>query len=158
MSQTSKKLASVLATSVPVTDTSGKEVVKMPCIYYSVWFRENQEQIKALLNSGSKVNAMSPAFVQKLGLYIRKTNVGAQKIDSSAHEIFEMVIDNFQVEDKVGRPRLFQEIFLVADTKFEVILGMFFLKINKAYMAFGKKSLMWKFYTTNKALPTTEQV
>ena len=35
---------------------------------------------------------------------------------------------------------------------------MFFLKINNANMLFGKKILMWKFYTTNKALPTTKQV
>ena len=71
---------------------------------------------------------MSPAFARKLGLYIRKTNVGAQNIDNSTLETSEMVIADFQVEDKGGRSRFFQEIFLVADTKFEVILGMLFWK------------------------------
>ena len=84
-----------------------------------------------------------------LGLKARKTNVGAQKIDGSALETFEIVIADFQVEDKVGRPKFFQDIFLVADIKFEVILGMPFLKISNADMAFGKRTLMWKSYTTN---------
>ena len=48
----------------------------------------------------------------------------AALIDGSALETFGMVIADFQVEDKVGRPRFFQETFLVADTKFAVILGM----------------------------------
>ena len=33
-----------------------------------------------------------------------------------------MVIVDFQIEDKGGKLRFFQEIFLVTDTKFEVIL------------------------------------
>ena len=52
-----------------------------------------------------------------------------------------MVIADFQVENKASRPRFFQEIFLVADTKFEVILGMFFLKISNADVSFGEKIL-----------------
>ena len=70
MSQTSKKLVLVSTISVPVTDTSGKKVARMLCIYYLVRFWERQEQVKALFNVGSKVNVMSPAFVRKLGLHI----------------------------------------------------------------------------------------
>ena len=44
----------------------------------------------------------------------------------------------------------------MADTKFEVILGMLFLKISNADVAFGEGILTWKLYTTNKALPTTK--
>ena len=75
---------------------------------------------------------MSPAYAKRLGLKTWKTNVGAQKIDGSALETFGMVIADFRVEDKSGRPRFFQETFLVADTKFEVVLGMPFLKISNA--------------------------
>ena len=46
----------------------------------------------------------------------------------------------------------------MADTKFEVILGMPFLKISNADVSFSKKTLTWRIYTTNKSLPTTEQV
>ena len=35
---------------------------------------------------------------------------------------------------------------------------MFFLKISNADMLFGKKILIWKFYTINQALSTTKQV
>ena len=46
----------------------------------------------------------------------------------------------------------------MADTQFEIVLGMFFLKISNANMSFDKETLMWKFYITNKALLTTKQV
>ena len=84
---------------------------------------------------------MSPAYVKKLGLHIWKTNVGAQKIDGSALKTFKMVIANFQMEDKGGRPRFFQETFIVADIKFELVLGMLSLKISNADMAFSKGKL-----------------
>ena len=101
---------------------------------------------------------MNPDYARKLELKIRRTNIGAQKIDGSALKIFGMIIADFQVEDKASRPRFFQKTFLVADTKFEVILGMLFLKISNADVSFGEETLTWRTYTTNEALPTTEQV
>ena len=85
---------------------------------------------------------MNPDYTWKLRLKIRKTNIGAQKINSSALKIFGMVIANFQVEDKTNKPRFFQKNFLVADTKFEVILGILFLKISNTDMSFGEKILI----------------
>ena len=84
----------VLAISVPVTD-GGEKVVKVPSIYYSIQFQKGQEQEKALLDSNSKVNGINPAFARKLSLNIRKTNVGAQKIDGSTLKPFGMVIADF---------------------------------------------------------------
>ena len=130
---------SVLATSVPVTDGGEEVVVRVPCIYYPVRFQE--EQVRALLNSGSKVNAMSLSYAKRLGLKTRKTNIGAQKIDGSALETFGIVIADFQVEDKGGRPRFFQETFLLANTKFKVVLGMPFLEISNADVVFGEGTL-----------------
>ena len=158
----SKKLVLVLAIFVPVTD-GGEKIVKVSCIHNLVWFQESQrqkgqEQIKALLDSGSKVNAMSCAFARKLGLHIWKTNVGAQKINGFTLETFEIVIADFWIEDKGSRLKFFQKTFLVTDAKFEVILKMPFLKISNADVAFGKKILTWKSYTTHKALPTTKQI
>ena len=101
---------------MPVTNGGEKVVVRVPCINYPVWFQEDQEQVKALLNGGSKVNAMNSAFARKLGIHIRKTNVGAQKINGSTLKTFRMVIADFQVENKGGRLRFFQETFLVANT------------------------------------------
>ena len=69
-----------------------------------------------------------------------------------------MVIANFQIENKVNKPRFFQKIFLVANTKFEIILRIFFLKLNNTNMSFSEKTLMGKIYITNKNLLTIEQV
>ena len=84
---------------------------------------------------------MNPNFAQKLGLKVWKTSIGAQKIDNFALETFEMIIADFQVENKANKPRFFQKTFLVANTKFEVILRMLFLKFSNADMLFGKKTL-----------------
>ena len=111
-----------------------------------------------MLDSGSKVNAMNLAYAKRLGFKTWKTNVRAQKIDGSTLKTFGIVIADFQVEDKGGRPRFFQEIFLVADTKFEVVLAMPFLKISNANIAFGEETLTWKSYTTKEALSTTKRV
>ena len=39
-----------------------------------------------------------------------------------------------------------------------MILRKFFLKLSNANESFGKETLTWKSYTTNKALPTTKRV
>ena len=78
---------------MPVTGSDEEIVVRVPCIYYPVQFQE--EQVRALLDSGSKINAMNPDDTRKLGLKIRRTNIVAQKIDGSALEIFGIVIADF---------------------------------------------------------------
>ena len=123
---------------MPVT-CNDKEVVRVLCIYYPVQFQE--EQVKALLDSSSKVNAMNLNYAWKLGLKIRRTNVGAQKIDGSALKTFGIVIADFQIENMASKPRFFEKTFLVADTKFEVILWIPFLKISNANVLFGKRTL-----------------
>ena len=66
------------------------------------------------------------------------------------------MITNFQVENKVGIPRLFQNFFLIANTKFEVILKIFFLKLSNTNMLFGREMVMLRTYTTKKTLTTTK--
>ena len=128
----------------------------MPYIHYPIRFQE--EQIKSLLNSGSKINTTNLDFAWKLSLKVWKTNVRAQKINGFVLETFKMVITNFQIEDTINRPRFFQKIFLVANTKFKVILKMFFLKLSNANVLFSKKTLTWRIYTINKALSIIKQI
>ena len=52
-----------------------------------------------------------------------------------------MMIADFQMENKGGRLKFFQETFLVANTKFEVILEMLFFKLSNANVSFGEKTL-----------------
>ncbi len=92
-----KKLVTVTATSTSMTDKKTEELELVPCIWYPVTFKD---QIEALLDSGSKVNAMSQAFAQQLGLKICKTNVGAQKIDGTTLETYGMVVSTFSVLNK----------------------------------------------------------
>ena len=136
MPGTSKKLVLVLATFALVTEASRKDEVileRVPCVHYPLHFHKDKEnKLRTLINLGSKINAMTPAYVSKLGLRVRHTDVGAQKIDGSTLETFEIVLTNFQVEDKLGRARFFQETFLLANTSVELILGMFFLALSNA--------------------------
>lgn len=85
---------------------------------------------------------MSPNFVRKLYFNIRKTSIKAEKIDSSLIDTFRIVIAKFEIKNKISRLRCFQEIFLVADIKVEVILEIFFLKLNNANMSFSDKTLI----------------
>ena len=101
---------------------------------------------------------MIPGYTSKLGLKVRPINVGAQKINNSILGTFEMVLASFQVEDKLGRPRFFQETFLLTDFNMEVVLGMPFLTLNNSNIQFAQKKLTWRFYTIAEALPTTKQV
>ena len=75
---------------------------------------------------------MTPGYALKLGLKIRPTNSGAQKIDDSTLKTFGIVLASFQMEDKPARARFFQKTFLLADLSIEVILRMSFLTLSNA--------------------------
>ena len=73
-----KKLVSVLATYALMTGTTKeaqvtqktqerKEVIldQVPCIHYPVQFQKDKRAIiQSLINSGSEVNAMTPAYAK----------------------------------------------------------------------------------------------
>ena len=169
-----KKLVSVSATSTPVTETreeatevdkGGAEsegeypsLARVPCIRYPITFRKKSVSMSALLDSGSEVNAIHPTLAQKLGLPVRPTNVGAQKIDGTMLDTFGMVVTAFSVTDKANRVRFFEETFLVANVSPEVVLGMPFLTLSGADVDFSGRELRWKTYTVEEALPTTRRV
>ena len=88
------------------------------------------------------MNVINPNYVWKLVFKIRRTNVGAEKIDSSTLKTFGMVIADFQIKDKASKSRFFQKILLMANAKFEVIFEMFFLKISNMDILFDKKTLI----------------
>ena len=69
-----------------------------------------------------------------------------------------MVLANFQVEDKLGRARFFQETLLLADISAKVVLNISFLTFSNANVQFVEKELTWRSYTTAEALPTLKRV
>ena len=85
---------------------------------------------------------MTLAFTLKLGLWVQPTNVRAQKINNFTLKIFGMVLANFQIEDKYGRARFFQETFLLVDISVDVVLGIPFLTFNNADVQFVEKELI----------------
>ncbi len=124
-------------TSTLITDKT-EELQWVLCIWYPVTFKD---QIEALLDSGSKVIAMSQAFAQQLGLKIRKTNVGAQKIDGTTLETYEMLVSTFSVSDNDDRERFFEESFPLADIKPDIVPGMPFLIMSNADVDFQARDL-----------------
>ena len=69
---------------------------QVPYIYCLVQFhKDNGKDILALLDFGSKVNAMTLAYMAQLGLKVRKTNLGAQKIAKSSLETYNIIIVAF---------------------------------------------------------------
>ena len=174
----------VLATSMPVTvareeavgENLGSNLVRVPCIHYLINF--GKKSVSALLDSSSKVNTVHLAFAKELGLSIRPTDIGAQKIDGTTLETYEMIVTAFLVEDKANQVRFFEETFLVANVSPEVVLGMPFLEetflvanvspevvlgmpfltLSGADVDFSGRELRWRTYTTEEVLPTTRRV
>ena len=128
----------VSATSTSTTDKKMEELERVPCIWYPVTFKN---QTKALVNSGSEVNIISQVFAQQLGFKIRKTNVGAQKIDSTTLETYGIVVSTFSMSDKDRKERFFEESFLLADVSPDIVLEMHFLTMRNANVDFQARDL-----------------
>ena len=118
------------------------------CIQYSIAFPSSVTQnglaldpLLALLDSGNEVNAMYPAFAERLGFVVLTTNVGVQKIDGTTFETYGMVVAAFSVTDQANKVRFFEEIFLVANVSPDMVFGMSFLILNSADVDFSKRKL-----------------
>ena len=116
------------------------------------------DPVSTLLDSDSKINAIHPAFAERLGLVVQTTNVGAQKINGTTLETYGMVVAAFSVTDQANRVRFFKETFLVVNVSPDVVLRMPFLTLSGANVNFPKRELWWRSYTIEEAFPTTKQV
>ena len=76
------------------------------CYFVQFWKNKSRD-VLALLNSRSEINAMTLAYTAQLGLKVRKTNLGAQKIDGSSLAIYNMLIVAFQLLNKLDRSWFF---------------------------------------------------
>ena len=77
-------------------------------IYYPVQFKKNKAQVQALINLESEINTIHPTFAKQLGLLIRSTNLGVQKIDRTTLEIYGMVVAAFLVKHRANQVRFFK--------------------------------------------------
>ncbi len=161
-----KKLAVVLITFILVTaslevDASAqalKALQRVPCIWYPVWFHEGK-LIRPLIDSGSEINAITPAYAAELGFTARKTSIRAQKIDSSPLETHGIVSARFSLQNSLGKVWFCEETFLLADTSMEVVLRMLFLSLSNANVKFAElEKFTWRSYILAGALPITSWV
>ncbi len=79
---------------------------------------------------------MSQAYAHQLGLKIWKTNIKVQKIDGTTLKTYKMVVSNFSVLNKDGKERFFEESFLLADVKPDIIFEMSFLTMSNINVDF----------------------
>lgn len=91
-----------------MTDTKTKTTLKLvPYIQYSVQFHQkNKDKSKdkrALIDLGSKINAMHFTYITKLGLYTKKINVSTQKINGSHLDTFRLVIIDRFIKNKLKK-------------------------------------------------------
>ena len=84
---------------------------------------------------------MNLAFDSWLGLRIEKTNVRAQKIDSTTLKTYGMVVSTFSLSKKDGRQRFFEESFWLTDIKPDTVLAMAFLTMSNADVDFQVRNL-----------------
>ncbi len=69
-----------------------------------------------------------------------------------------MVVLTFSVLDKDGKERFFEESFLLADVKSDVVLGILFLTMSNANVDFRAWNQQQRSYITRDVLPTTKRV
>ncbi len=65
-----------------------------------------------------------------------------------------MVVSTFSVADNDSRKRFFEESFLLADVKPDIVLGMPFLTMSNTDVDFQAWDLQCRSYTTKNVLPT----
>lgn len=65
------------------------------CIYYLLYFRKDQVKIQALIDFGSKFNAMISVYVERLKLKAQSINIKAQIINSSNFQTFKIIFASF---------------------------------------------------------------
>ena len=166
-----KKLVSISTISTSVTEDSEKAIIdtkelgQVTCIQYFITFPDGVTQdgltlnlVSAFLDLGSKVNAIHPIFIDRLGLVVQNTNVGAQKIDGTTLESYGMIVIAFSMTDKADKVRFFEETFLVVNISLDMVFGIHFLTLSDADIDFLKRKLWWRFYIIKEAFLTTKQV
>ena len=107
---------------------------------------------------GNEINVMNLDFAKKFGLRIRKTKIGAQKIDGSKLDTFVIVIALFSIKNIEKKSRVFKELFLLADISMDIVLSIFFIILNNVKIDSVSCHIYYKMYTIAKVLLTTKQI
>ena len=147
--ETAEVVETAKAVETAGTDKDGKEsegkylenIILVPCIRYPITFRKKSVPVSVLFDSDSGINAINPTFARELGLPIRPTDVGAQKIVGTMLDTFGMVVAAFSVINKANQVRFFKKTFLMANINLKVVFGMLFVTLSGANIDFLGREL-----------------
>ena len=161
-----KKQLTALATSTLVTVAREEAVEdgKNPrsqlarVLYIQYLINIKKKFMLVFFDWSSKVNAIYLTFAKELGLFIRPTDVGAQKIDDTMLDTYEIVIVAFSMKDKANQIRFLEETFLMANVSPEIVFKMPFFILGDADIDFLGRELWWKTHTTKKVFPTIRRI
>lgn len=80
-----------------MTKASKKDVILdyILWIHYLGCFWKANDKVLALIDLWSKFNTIIPVYISKLGLKVRPTNVGIEKVDGSILKKFSIVFASF---------------------------------------------------------------
>lgn len=68
---------SIVDLKIPISITNTPSPLEsILYIYHLVQFKKDQAKTQVLINSSNKVNAMTPAYIKRVGLQSRKSNIG----------------------------------------------------------------------------------
>ncbi len=81
---------------------------------------------------------MTPAYAVELSLTTWKTSVGAEKIDDSLLETYNIASASFLLQNSLEKVWFFENTFLLVDTSMEVVLGMLFLSLSNVDIKFAE--------------------
>ncbi len=70
-----------------------------------------------------------------------KTNFGPQKIDGTTLETYKIVVSTFSASDKDSEESFFEESFLLANIKPDIVLGRPFLIVRIVDIDFQAQDL-----------------
>ena len=94
-----------------------------------------------MVNSRNDVNTIHPTFAKQLGLLIRPTDVGTQKINGTALDTHKIIVAGFLVVDKANRVKFFEETFLMANISPKVVFEIPFFILRGADVDFSGQEL-----------------
>lgn len=82
-------LAVVLSLKALILVNFSPPLKRVLCIYYLMQFKKDQAKTLALINSSSKINTITPAYMARQSFKIQRTDVKAQKIDGPYLAIYK---------------------------------------------------------------------
>lgn len=85
----------IVGSEIPTLTLAPVLLKPILCIHFLLYFKKDNFNVKALINSDNKVNNDSYLCKKKLKFWTQKTNIDAQKIDKSSVATYKMVIAGF---------------------------------------------------------------